>query len=93
MRRVILVFSYFAMQLCSEMTGTWLHCVDVIVLMVFQGAITSPLSSVTSTLFLFFYLYTYPRAVYRTLCHCALLSVSLRLLLSIALAPYHFFLF
>lgn len=43
--------------LLSDMTGTCLRRVDVIVLMAFQRAVTSPLSSVTSSLFLFFFFF------------------------------------
>ena len=43
--------------LLSDMTGTCLRRVDVIVLMAFQRAVTSPLSSVTSSQFLFFFFF------------------------------------
>lgn len=69
--------------LLSGMTGTCLRRVDVIVLMAFQRAVTSPLSSVTSSLFLFFFFFfffcphTHMLSFHRSLSLSALLSISL----------------
>lgn len=46
--------SHSPRQTRSDMTGTYLPCFDVIVLMAFQRGITSPLSSVTFSFFIFF---------------------------------------
>lgn len=52
--RWVIHISWHSAEMCGDMTGTCLHCGDVIVLMAFQRAVTSPLSSVTSSLFLIF---------------------------------------
>lgn len=88
--------------LLSDMTGTCLRRVDVIVLMAFQRAVTSPLSSVTSSLFLFFFFFffffffcphTHMLSFHRSLSLSALLSISLWFLPTIASAPHFVFFF
>ena len=86
--------------LLSDMTGTCLRRVDVIVLMAFQRAVTSPLSSVTSSLFLFFFFFfffscphTHMLSFHRSLSLSALLSISLWFLPAIAFGSAFLFFF